>query len=41
MYSILIVDDEKHIRDDLGNELIAEGNIVYKASSIKDAKKSF
>ena len=39
MKSILIVDDEQHIRDNLGYELAEEGNKVYKASSIGEAKK--
>ena len=39
MKSILLLDDEEHIRRDLGNYLQENGFAVYKASTIEEAKK--
>ncbi len=39
MKKILLLDDEKHIREDLGNELRESGYAVYTAEKVDDARK--
>jgi DNA-binding NtrC family response regulator len=39
MTSVLIVDDEKHIREDLGKHLRKKKYEVYTASTVEEAKK--